>query len=206
MEGRLCKLCTGVSNCMVGGGQIWYQPKPPPMHLDCLNVVHTRKSSWRWYLLLLRLTKSAKREAEDWARQTKRTLGEPSLIKYQSNNISRIISLGFKSPLMISVKQKFLWSAFSLKILIVKCSVMEMIKHRKHSWISRPRRQVSVMLIGESYWQMMVGNQIGCFWIFVLKLANLNKIDPKASDPLDSVVGLGYEEHSGIMEMELDSR
>merc|ERR1712107_94234 len=44
---------------------------------------------------------------------------------------------------------------------------MEMIKHRKHSWISRPRRQ--------------------------------------ASDPLDSV-GLGYEEHSGIMEMELDSR
>jgi len=67
-----------------------------------------------------RLTKSAKREAEDWARQTKRTL------------------------------------------------VMEMIKHRKHSWISRPRRQ--------------------------------------ASDPLDSVVGLGYEEHSGIMEMELDSR
>ena len=53
---------------------------------------------------------------------------------------------------------------------------------------------------------MMVGNQIGCFWIFVLKLVNLNKIDPKASDPLDSVVGLGYEEHSGIMEMELDSR
>ena len=111
MEGRLCKLCSGVSNCMVGV-QIWYQPKPPPMHLDCLNVVHTRKSSWRWYLLLLRLTKSAKREAEDWARQTKRTLGEPSLIKYQSNNISRfqissdnisqtkisLISIQFKDP------------------------------------------------------------------------------------------------------------
>ena len=41
-----------------------------------------------------RLTKSAKKEAEDWARQTKRTL------------------------------------------------VMELIKQRKHTWISRPRRQV----------------------------------------------------------------
>ena len=41
-----------------------------------------------------RLTKSAKKEAEDWARQTKRTL------------------------------------------------VMEMIKQRKHTWISRPKRQV----------------------------------------------------------------
>jgi len=42
-----------------------------------------------------RLTKSAKREAEEWARQTNRTL------------------------------------------------VMEMIKHRKHTWISRPRKQKS---------------------------------------------------------------
>ena len=42
-----------------------------------------------------RLTKSAKKEAEDWARQTKRTL------------------------------------------------VMELIKQRKHTWISRPRRQVT---------------------------------------------------------------
>lgn len=64
-----------------------------------------------------RLTKKAKREAEEWARQTKRTL------------------------------------------------VMEMIKHRKNSWISRTRRQTS-----------------------------------------EPSLGLAYEEHSGVMELELDSR
>ena len=46
-----------------------------------------------------RLTKSAKKEAEDWARQTKRTL------------------------------------------------VMEMIKQRKHTWISRPKRQVLMVFL-----------------------------------------------------------
>ena len=127
----------------------------------------------RQYLFLLRLTKSAKREAEEWARQTKRTLGD----KHQSSQSS-------------SVKQNQASEIFS---------VMEMIKHRKHSWISRPRRQVYDKL-------MMVGNPIDCYKVHVLK-ENLNKIDLKASDPLDSaVVGLGYEEHSGIMEMELDSR
>ena len=49
---------------------------------------------WLVFISISRLTKSAKKEAEDWARQTKRTL------------------------------------------------VMEMIKQRKHTWISRPKRQV----------------------------------------------------------------
>lgn len=113
---------------------------------------------------------SRRRERLRTGRGKPKELSVNLLSKYQSNNISRIIS-----PLMISVKQKFLWSALSLKILIVECSVMEMIKHRKHSWISRPRRQVSVMLIGDSYWQMMIGNKIDCFWIFVLTWTRLTR-------------------------------
>ena len=53
-----------------------------------------------------RLTKSAKKEAEDWARQTKRTL------------------------------------------------VMEMIKQRKHTWISRPKRQV--LFLAKSLGQLLI--------------------------------------------------
>ena len=53
-----------------------------------------------------RLTKSAKKEAEDWARQTKRTL------------------------------------------------VMEMIKQRKHTWISRPKRQV--LFLAKSLGQFLI--------------------------------------------------
>ena len=58
--------------------------------------------------------------------------------------------------------------------------MMEMIKSRKHTWVPPPRRQV--------------GHRT--------KLETM--LLPKGSDPLDG--GLGYEEHSGIMELELDSR
>ena len=63
--------------------------------------------------MLFRLTKSAKKEAEDWARQTKRTLGNGNVY---------LINITVTNP-------------FSL--------VMEMIKQRKHTWISRPKRQRS---------------------------------------------------------------
>ena len=63
---------------------------------DLRKVKEQRVASLIWlvFIFISRLTKSAKKEAEDWARQTKRTL------------------------------------------------VMEMIKQRKHTWISRPKRQV----------------------------------------------------------------
>ena len=57
-----------------------------------------------------RLTKSAKKEAEEWARQTKRTLGS------------------FYEHIVLKRIDLFV--------------VMELIKQRKHTWISRPKRQV----------------------------------------------------------------
>jgi len=71
-----------------------------------------------------RLTKSAKKEAEEWARQTKRTL------------------------------------------------VMELIKQRKHTWISRPKRQ-------QTDEQVLPAEENG---------------------------GLCYEEHNGVIEIEVDAK
>ena len=62
--------------------------------------------------MLFRLTKSAKKEAEDWARQTKRTLGNGNVY---------LLNVTVTNPSL----------------------VMEMIKQRKHTWISRPKRQRS---------------------------------------------------------------
>ena len=90
------------------------------------NSVMQRRIYGRWGLvrrrthtnqvnMLLRLTKSAKKEAEDWARQTKRTLG--------NENVYLIIG--------------------KCNIVTNTSLVMEMIKQRKHTWISRPKRQRS---------------------------------------------------------------
>ena len=90
--------------------------------------------AWQDYLLK-RLSKSAKREAEDWARQTKRTLGDR--FPQQSD------------------KQKSEQNIFWCRDLdCLTFSVMEMIKHRKHSWISRPRRQV------RKYWYLVFKKNI----------------------------------------------
>ena len=87
------------------------------------NSVMQRRIYGRWGLvrrwtrinqvkILFRLTKSAKKEAEDWARQTKRTLGNGDV--------------------------------YLLNVTVTNLSlVMEMIKQRKHTWISRPKRQRS---------------------------------------------------------------
>ena len=63
-----------------------------------------------------RLTKSAKKEAEDWARQTKRTLGNVPLV-------------------------------FITQLVRNLLTVLELIKQRKHTWISRPKRQVLMVFL-----------------------------------------------------------
>ena len=66
-----------------------------------------------------RLTKSAKKEAEDWARQTKRTLG------------------------------KILVCCLSRDDDKCSLSVMELIKQRKHTWISSLDKRMRQVRGGE---------------------------------------------------------
>ena len=90
--------------------------------------------------MLFRLTKSAKKEAEDWARQTKRTLGNGNVY---------LLNVTVTNPSSI---------------------VMEMIKQRKHTWISRPKRQRSTEQ------PVMPVEDNGGLFMIMMKISKISKM------------------------------